>query len=421
MKKNSKPLVFVVLAAFLVLALAASVSASDPTCPISYWKLDESSGSAVADSVGPNNGALVNTGSWIAGKVGNSLQFSSAGWVSMTDTGLPSGSNSRTVEAWIRTTDPGIGTIFQYGTTFAYGQLFLLGKNYPPGFNNIRASQWGAGVETIGFNAMDGNWHHIALRFSSGNYYEIYVDGLLRGSGYMTTNTVLSGKATIGAYKVYYDGTDPFIGQIDEVSVYNQALSVEEIQQHYADGLAGNGIVISQSQSCTVGVGACQNIGTQAKTCSAGSWSAWGDCSAVAGDPSPETCNGIDDDCDGSTDEYYACTWNGFFQPVDNLPAFNQVKAGSAIPVKFSLGGDMGLSIFEAGYPVSKRIACDSSAPLDVIEITLAAGGSSLTYNPVANQYIYVWKTDKSWAGTCRQLVVQLSDGTLHEANFKFK
>jgi len=56
---------------------------------------------------------------------------------------------------------------------------------------------------------------------------------------------------------------------------------------------------------------------------------------------------------------------------------------------------------------------------LDDIEQTVTAGSSSLSYG--GGQYNYVWKTDKSWAGTCRQLVVKLIDGTIHYANFKFK
>ncbi len=56
-----------------------------------------------------------------------------------------------------------------------------------------------------------------------------------------------------------------------------------------------------------------------------------------------------------------------------------------------------------------------------MIETTVAAGGSSLTYDALADQYVYVWKTEKSWAGTCRQLQVTLNDGTVHTANFKFK
>jgi hypothetical protein len=79
------------------------------------------------------------------------------------------------------------------------------------------------------------------------------------------------------------------------------------------------------------------------------------------------------------------------------------------------------LSIFAAGYPVSQKIACDSGVPLDDIEETVTAGGSSLSYDAGSNRYNYVWKTEKAWAGTCRQLTVKLIDGTEYKANFKFK
>jgi hypothetical protein len=120
-----------------------------------------------------------------------------------------------------------------------------------------------------------------------------------------------------------------------------------------------------------------------------------------------------------------ACTlatfnFSGFLQPVDNLPALNQVKAGQAVPVKFSLGGNQGLNILASGSPSSQAIACDSSASLDAIEQTVTAGSSSLSYDATTNTYTYVWKTDKSWANTCRQLKVTLTDGTVHVANFKF-
>ncbi|HKO59785.1 MAG TPA: PxKF domain-containing protein [Pyrinomonadaceae bacterium] len=111
----------------------------------------------------------------------------------------------------------------------------------------------------------------------------------------------------------------------------------------------------------------------------------------------------------------------GFFQPVDNLPTLNVVNAGRAIPVKFSLSGDKGLGIFAPGSPSSGTIACNSSDPATILEETVTAGGSSLSYNPITDVYNYVWKTEASWAGTCRQLVVQLNDGSIHVANFKFK
>lgn len=111
----------------------------------------------------------------------------------------------------------------------------------------------------------------------------------------------------------------------------------------------------------------------------------------------------------------------GFFQPVDNLPVLNSLKAGSAVPIKFSLRGFQGLNIFAPGYPASRQIACDSGAPIAEIEQTVAAGSSILNYDAASGQYVYVWKTDKAWAGTCRQFVVALTDGTPHIANFRFK
>jgi len=118
---------------------------------------------------------------------------------------------------------------------------------------------------------------------------------------------------------------------------------------------------------------------------------------------------------------YY--TWTGFFQPVDNpgpLGIFNKANAGSAIPLKFSLGGDMGLNIFAAGSPSSVKTDCTFISLLAGSVETVTAGGSSLQYEPGAKQYIYVWKTEKSWAGTCRLLTVTLRDGTTYKANFKF-
>jgi hypothetical protein len=111
----------------------------------------------------------------------------------------------------------------------------------------------------------------------------------------------------------------------------------------------------------------------------------------------------------------------GFFPPIANLPALNIVQAGRGIPVKFSLSGDKGLGIFAPGSPSSGPIVCNSSDPATVLEETVTAGSSSLSYDPVTDQYIYIWKTEAAWAGTCRQLVVQLNDGSTHRANFKFK
>jgi hypothetical protein len=99
----------------------------------------------------------------------------------------------------------------------------------------------------------------------------------------------------------------------------------------------------------------------------------------------------------------------------------NLVKAGSAVPVKFSLGGDRGLGVLAVGSPSSQPISCDAQAPLDVVEETVSPGASTLSYDALADRYQYVWKTDAVWSGTCRQLAVRTVDGATHPASFKLK
>ena len=113
--------------------------------------------------------------------------------------------------------------------------------------------------------------------------------------------------------------------------------------------------------------------------------------------------------------------FTGFFQPVDNLPMVNIASAGSAIAVKFSLNGNQGLNIMAAGYPASSPVACNSSEPSAIIEETVNAGGSSLTYDAGSDRYSYVWKTNKVWKGTCRIFVMRLNDGIDHYAKFSFR
>ena len=134
------------------------------------------------------------------------------------------------------------------------------------------------------------------------------------------------------------------------------------------------------------------------------------------------TATATDDKGNSSTCQFTVTVlynFAGFNSPVSNVPTFNNVNAGRAIPLKFSLSGNKGLGIFAAGYPASQQVACNTSAPLADLEGTESSGGSTLTYSP--DIYHYNWKTESSWAGTCRQLVVKLNDGSEHIALFKFK
>ncbi|HEX5692445.1 MAG TPA: PxKF domain-containing protein [Roseiflexaceae bacterium] len=109
------------------------------------------------------------------------------------------------------------------------------------------------------------------------------------------------------------------------------------------------------------------------------------------------------------------------FQPVDDLPTVNSVKAGQAVPFKFSLGGNRGPNIFAAGCAKAQQVACSSGAPTDEIEQTTTASASGLKHNAPAGQYGYTWKTDKEWAGSCRLLTIKLIEGSEQSALFQFR
>lgn len=105
--------------------------------------------------------------------------------------------------------------------------------------------------------------------------------------------------------------------------------------------------------------------------------------------------------------------FDGFFAPLAPEPTIVTLKAGGDVPVKFSLGGDQGLDIFAA--PPAWRPGCPSAST----DSSRAAG--SLDYNAAVGRYVFLWKTERSWAGTCRQLLLRLRDGTTHTANVRFR
>jgi hypothetical protein len=193
------------------------------------------------------------------------------------------------------------------------------------------------------------------------------------------------------------DTTPPAIASHGEVTAYATSDSMAVVT--YTPPTASDLVDGNVNLTCTPASGSTFSVGSTKVTCSA---------KDARNNASQSSFNVV-----------VSYAWNGFFRPVDNLPTLNVVKAGSAVPMKFSLGGNQGLGIFAAGYPVSSSIACNGSAVEDGVEETVTAGSSSLNYDATAGQYVYVWKTDKLWAGTCRQFSVKLADGSVYSAQFK--
>ena len=158
------------------------------------------------------------------------------------------------------------------------------------------------------------------------------------------------------------------------------------------------------------------------------------DACVPAGQAVPSPCinarSSLDGDISITVLTLEASTWNlavramsadGFDEPVNNPPTLNRMRAGRAVPLNFSLDGDRGLDVLAAGSPASRQVDCDAGAELDVVEETVTAGDSSLSYDPETDTYTYVWKTNTAWSGTCRRLTMTFIDGSTSEALFDFR
>jgi hypothetical protein len=113
--------------------------------------------------------------------------------------------------------------------------------------------------------------------------------------------------------------------------------------------------------------------------------------------------------------------FGGFSAPIEDPPTVNVLRAGRDVRVPFGLGGNQGLDVLAAGYPLSRQIPCDDGALQHRVEQTLNARVSTLTFDARTGLYTYVFKTYPAWAKRCRELVLRLGDGTEHTARFKLK
>ena len=110
-----------------------------------------------------------------------------------------------------------------------------------------------------------------------------------------------------------------------------------------------------------------------------------------------------------------AYAFEGFFDPVMNPPALNRWPATKPLPIRFSLGGDQGLDVFD-GRPQVTPISCLTLQPI--------SGSWNALMSPLVlgqdGVYQFLWNTVRRAAGRCRQLTVNLADGTSHSVFVRF-
>jgi len=197
---------------------------------VGQWELDESSGTVASDSVGGHDGTLNGDPVWWPsdGKIGGALEFDGVGdYVEVAGYKGISGSNPRTVSAWVKVESTGSTfSIVRWGTEEISGGLW---SNVIDANGKLRAAVWGGSV-VGGTTINDDTWHHVAIVLPDKEDVKVE-DILLYVDGEPEDTTVSLGSQTIDTavgmdVLISLDGS---VGLLDDVRIYNYALSEEEI------------------------------------------------------------------------------------------------------------------------------------------------------------------------------------------------
>jgi hypothetical protein len=216
-----KKLIYLVL----VLSLAGVASAD----LIGHWKLDEGSGTIASDSSGNGNDGTINGGpQWVEGKIGGALDFDGTDDYVTTGTSLLSDRTEFTLSCWVNSEN------------YASDNVGLMGQNdcIEYGIRNGEVRAWAAEIGTIRYTwpYTFPSWHHVVLTANVASGRFIYVDGQeVAGPGTVPTkNSFVNQEGrdrylfNIGGGGIWGASGNWFQGQIDDVRIYNRALSGAE-------------------------------------------------------------------------------------------------------------------------------------------------------------------------------------------------
>ena len=211
---------------------------------VGLWHFDEGSGTTANDSSGnPNDGTLMGDTSWTSGKFGDALSFDGDGdYVDFGSGVTASITGDYTVEAWIKpaSLDSGRHVVM----SFRYMELGCdAGKVY---FWQAYDSSWGKGYEYTSPTVLLDltKFFHIVGVFHEDAGVDLYVDGIYIGSDTDKTGTTLNIFSKTYAGVWYTAGGGWFDGIIDEVRIWDKALTAEQIEDSF-----NYGIVIQKGMS----------------------------------------------------------------------------------------------------------------------------------------------------------------------------
>jgi len=228
-----------VIGAALLLALLAGQSACRAEKGlVAHYTCDEGRGRVLRDVSGNGNDGQIHGARFVKMGTGYCLEFNGKGdYVDCGEGPSLDLKDALTLEAWV------------YPQSRVEGEVGILGKH----FESFLLSYYGDGqcywyISSGGNNARTlltpGSWHHLAGTFD-GKTLRLYLDGKLAHTAPTKFEKVKSGKHfLLGCVLGDPNATDPFYtrngffpGRLDEVRVYNRALSESEVRAHFAAGL----------------------------------------------------------------------------------------------------------------------------------------------------------------------------------------
>ncbi|MCX6746807.1 MAG: LamG domain-containing protein [Candidatus Pacearchaeota archaeon] len=199
------------------------------------------------DYSGKDNDGTVYGASFADGKVGKALSFDGINdYVDIKDINEAEGTNSLTIEAWVKPETRATGVVHPMILAKYYAwNLYINGNNNGFAFSFNDGGGWVTDTLSYSATLSTDTWYHVAVRYD-GSTCKIFVDGNEVASGTCNGNIITNtNKVKIGQW----DGNEWFNGSIDEAKIYPYTLSPEQIKQNYEetkDGLTSSSKIVSQ-------------------------------------------------------------------------------------------------------------------------------------------------------------------------------